>query len=268
MARKHSPDDAPETMLEEAVSLGERLIAWVVANAVLVGAVVVGSLVAVAIYGAYDNWRTTREARASDALEQVRGAYLKAMGTNPGAIDVPALANPQAQRQINEEYAVRFREVAADHGGTVAGALASLELGNLLAATGDLEGPLDSWNAALLELPRNSSLRGVLLQRMAQAHEDAGRWREAAASHEQAGGIEAFPLRYWSLADAARCYLAAGEREQARVLFDQVAREAPDLHLPTHMRALMREVQMRDVQMRDVQRRDVQRDDVQRDNPS
>jgi len=242
LARKHKQNDAPETILEEVESLGERLLGWVAAHAVLVGVVVAISLVSVGIYGAYANWHTAREAAAADALEQVRGDYMKAMGADPGAIDVPELANPKAQRQINEEYAVRFREVAADHVGTVAGALAGLELGNVLAATGDLESPLETWNTALAELPRNSSLRGVLLQRMAQAHEDAGRWSDAAALHEQAGGVESYPLRYWSLADAARCYLAAGERERARVLFDQVAREAPELRLPAHVRVLMREV--------------------------
>jgi tetratricopeptide (TPR) repeat protein len=243
VARKHSRNDAPETMLEEVASLGERLVAWVAANAVPVGAVVVASLIGIGTYGVYQNLHKAREARAADALEQVRSDYLKAMGADPGAIDVPELANPKAQRQINEEYAVRFREVAADHEGTVAGVLAALELGNVLAATGDLESPLETWNTALAELPRGSSLRGVLLQRMAQAHEDAGRWSAAAARHEQAGGVKSFPLRYWSLADAARCYLAAGERERARVLFDQVAREAPDLRLPAHIRVLMREVQ-------------------------
>jgi tetratricopeptide (TPR) repeat protein len=241
VARKHKPEH-DEGMIEEIESLADRMAGWIGANVRLVVAVVVASLVAAAGYGAYDTWHGRREARAADALDRVRIDYLQAMGAGPSAFEIPELANPDAARRINEEYAVRFREVAEEHPGTIAGALAALELGNVLEAAGDPQGPIDTWNAAIESLPRNSGLRGVLLQRVATAHEDAERWPDAAATHERAGNLEAFPLRWWALADAARCYVRADDPDRARELFDRIESQQPNLRLPAHIRSLMREV--------------------------
>ena len=63
-----------------------------------------------------------------------------------------------------------------------------------------------------------------------------------AANHEAAGSLEDFPLRYWALLDAARCYARAGDVSHAVVLFDHVEAEAPEHPVPAHLRSLRREL--------------------------
>ena len=53
---------------------------------------------------------------------------------------------------------------------------------------------------------------------------------------------EEFPLRFWALADAARCFARAGEPVTALALLERVENEAPEMKLPAHLRALLREL--------------------------
>ena len=66
---------------------------------------------------------------------------------------------------------------------------------------------------------------------------------EAAAEHEAAGALPGFPLRYFALADAARCYAQAGDRVRALALLERVESEAKEGYsLPAPMRSLLREL--------------------------
>ena len=57
------------------------------------------------------------------------------------------------------------------------------------------------------------------------------------------GGAERFPLRYWAMADAARCYSEAGETGRARDLALRLYAERPsDLSLPEYQLAMLREL--------------------------
>jgi predicted negative regulator of RcsB-dependent stress response len=243
VARKHpKKDTAADLMIDEFESAADRLAGWIAAHAALVIAVVVASLAAAGGYSAWDSWRGGRERDASNALDAVNSEYLEAMGAPPGAWELPELANPEAAKRINAEYAERFRSVAEEYRGTVAARLARLKLGDLLVARGDTAAAIESWRAGAEAAPANSGLRAILLERIAPAEEDAGRWVEAARIHEEAGAIAAFPLRYWSLAEAARCYAAAGETGRALALYQRVEAEAPALRLPAGMRLQRREL--------------------------
>jgi Tfp pilus assembly protein PilF len=79
-------------------------------------------------------------------------------------------------------------------------------------------------------------------RRLGYLHEDAGRWAEAAAAHAAAAEVPEYPLRTWALADAARCELKAGRRAEALALYDRLQAEAPDLALPEHEAAQLREL--------------------------
>jgi len=223
--------------LEEIQTGADRLGEWIRDHLVIV----VGALVAVlAIAGGIQLTLSAgekRETAASTALATARAEYLAAMGAPAGSLEVPELANPEAARRIRSEFAVRFAEVADAHPGTVSGALARLESGNLLAESGDLQRARDVWQDLLSEAPRQDNLRGLILQRLAYAHEDAGRWREAAERHEEASALSGFPLRHWALADAARCFAAAGENERALESYERLQPLAPELRLPEHQRA-------------------------------
>jgi predicted negative regulator of RcsB-dependent stress response len=243
VARKHPKGDtAADLMIEDFESAADRLAGWIAAHARVVIAVVVGSLAAAGGYSAWDARVSGRERDASNALDAVTAEYLEAMGASPGAWELPELANPETAKRIDAEYAERFRAVAEAHRGTVAARLARLKQGDLLAARGDTATAIESWRAAAKAAPADSGLRAILLERIAQGEEDAGRWAEAARTHEEAGAIAAFPLRYWTLAEAARCYAAAGEAGRALELFQRVEAEAPELRLPVGLRMQRREL--------------------------
>jgi tetratricopeptide (TPR) repeat protein len=107
--------------------------------------------------------------------------------------------------------------------------------------------PPESTAAALQALAdraaRGSPLRAVILQRIGQSEERAGRWAEAARAYEQASAIEDFPLRYWALLSAARCLDRAGQPDRALAAYDRIEAEAPTLVIPEHLRTRVRELQ-------------------------
>jgi len=242
VAQKSNPHGATE-VLEDLGSGMERLANWVGTHPILVS-VVLGSVLLVG--GGWELLRSRterRETEASNALDETQNAYLAAMGAEPGAIDVPELANPDAARQIREEYVEKYRSVAQAHPGTLPAALAWLEAADLLESQGNSDASLESLQKALAEQPENPRITGLVHQRIAQLYEDRGQLAEAAAEHEAAGGLTGFPLRFFALADAARCYAQAGQSDRARELLERVEGEAQqDFPLPAELRSLLREL--------------------------
>lgn len=240
MARKtHGTSDA----LEEIQSAADRLGQWIQEHLLLVVGAVAALLVAAGA-GSYVYSRAdARESAASLALAEARAEYLTAMGASPGALEVPELASAEAAERIRNEYRERFAAIADEHTGTVSGALARLEVAQLLQEAGDTEQALAIYERTLAEAPRGDPLRGLVLQRIAQALEQEERWEEAARRHEEAADLEGYPLRHWALADAARCRAIAGDRETALALYRRLESEAPDLRLPDHQRVWKRELE-------------------------
>jgi tetratricopeptide (TPR) repeat protein len=239
MARKSHPRAADT--LEDIQDAADRLGRWIQDNLLLVVTGVGALLVAVAAGSFFAASQRGAEEEASLALTRVRVAYLNAMGAPPGALEVPELASEAAAERIRNEYIERFAAVADEHTGTVSGAIARLEVGNLVRET-DPPAAVAIWEQTLAEAPSNPALRGLVLQRIAQAQEEAGHWQEAAETHARAAALDGFPLRHWALADAARCYGQAGDPERALALYEQVETQAPDLRLPDHQRAELREL--------------------------
>lgn len=242
MPERSNPHGASE-VLDDLGSGMERLANWVGAHTLLVS-VAIGALLAAG--GTWELLRSRaerRETEASNALDETQAAYLAAMGAEPGAIDLPELANPDAARQIREEYVEKFRGVAQAHPGTLPAALAWLEAADLLESQGNADASLESLQKALAEQPENARLAGLVHQRIAQLHEDGGKPAEAAAEHEAAGELAGYPLRYFALADAARCYAQAGQADRALALLERIENEAKeDFPLPAETRNLLREL--------------------------
>jgi tetratricopeptide (TPR) repeat protein len=228
--------------IEEIEGIAERAATWVGEHLALVAAALVVVLAGAAGVATYVSSQARAERTASDALDIVHSAYLRAMGASPGDLDVPELANPTAAKQIREEYATKYGEIADDYAGTVAGVLARLEQGNLSEAGGDLEGSIQIWRDTLAGLSGSRKLEAIVHQRIGQAYEDVDQWLSAAEAHEAAAQIESYPLRYWAMADAARCFAQAGERDRARSLAARLDLEAPSLRLPDHVRTMLREL--------------------------
>ncbi len=233
--------DATNT-IAEIEGIVERGAAWVSENLVVVAILLLALLASAAGVGMYLSSRTAGAEAGSDALDNVQNAYLKAMGASPGAIEAPELANPTAAAAIRAEYLTKFGEIADKHPGTVAGVLARLEQGNLAEAGGELDNSIEIWRQTLAGLSGNPKLEAVVHQRIGQAYEDADRWVEAGQAHEAASAIEINPLRYFAMADAARCYAQAGETARAKVLAERLQLEAPTLQLPGQLSSSLREL--------------------------
>jgi tetratricopeptide (TPR) repeat protein len=229
-------------MIEDLESGADRLAHWIAENAWLAGGLLVLVLGSAAGWGGYQSWTRSHEEAASNALSRARVGYMTALGAPPGALVEPELANPKAADAIREEYLEKYRAVAEEHAGTVAGTLALFEAGELLEKLERPEQTEEVWRQALASASGSPGLRGLVQQRIAASQEVREAWAEAAAAHEAAGRIEGYPLRFWALVDAARCYAAAGEPERALALYEEVEAAAPDLNLADHLRAQRREL--------------------------
>jgi hypothetical protein len=242
MARKSHHPAAGET-LEEIQTAADRLAEWIRTHLVLV----IGGIAALLVVAGGIQFVSSRDARseeaASTALARVGADYLAAMGAPLGALEVPELANPEAAERIRREYVERYGELAGEHRGTVSGALALVAAGDLLRASGDASGAIELWEELLQESSTPDSVRGIALQRVAAAHEDAERWLEAGEQHEQAAALAGYPLRHWALADAARCFASAEENARALALYDRLEAEAPELRLSDQQRLQRRTLQ-------------------------
>jgi hypothetical protein len=219
-------------MLSELESVGDRLGDWLQSHFT---AVVIGIAVLLAVSG-ITAWiisaRDSSEKAASTDLAQTRADYLSAMGAEPGAVEPPEIANPTAAAEIRAEYEKRYAQVAADHPGTIAGTLAQIERAGLVAGDSSRsEEAIGLLEQAVVDAPSRNPVRGIALQRLAQRLEAAERWGDAADRHEAASQIADYPLRFWAIADAARCRALAGDASAARALYDRLDREAPDLPL-------------------------------------
>lgn len=229
--RKQQPE-----LIDEIESGAERMATWIGENAWAVGIALVVVLGAALTWGIYSSWEDRREETASNALDAVQSAYYAALGAGPLAREEPELANAAAANEIREEYLERFLAVAEAHQGTVAGTLALFDAAQIQTRLNREDADDAVWQRALTESAGNPGLHGLVQQRIAAAHEDRGDWTAAAQAHEAAGGIDGYPLRYWALVDAARCWVAAGENAKALELYERVEVAQPDLPLPQHLK--------------------------------
>jgi tetratricopeptide (TPR) repeat protein len=228
--------------IDELVSRVDHAAAWVARHrrATLAAAGLV--LLAAASFGAWETLSARREQRASAALARAQADWRRSMGAAPGAPEVTEPANPELATRARRDAAQRLLAVADENSGTRAAVVAGLLAGNRLWELGDAQPALDAWEAARRQAPADSPLRALVLLRLAEAHESQGRFVEAAAAFEEAGGIEAYPLRYAALGDAARCLAEAGDVPRALALFDRIESEAPETILPDHVRTRLREL--------------------------
>ena len=242
MAEKTGSDDAQSPIAELESGL-ERITDWIRQNPIPLLAAVGILLASVAAWEFARSRAENREIEASNAFDEAQSGYLTAMGAEPGAVDVPQLANPEAAKRIRAEYVEKYRAVAEAHPGTLPAALAWLEVADLQAADGGSDAVLESLKRSLAEQSGNARLAGLVHQRIAQIYEDRDQLKEAAAEHEAAAAIPDFPLRYVALTDAARCYAQAGDPVRALALLDRVESESKEgATLPVSLKSLQREL--------------------------
>lgn len=241
MTRQHH--EAGETLIE-LQTFADHAAEWLRTNWVKAAA---GLLAIVAVTGIVAGLRAYRERQefaASAALAEVQRAFLTTMGAQPGTLDFEEPANPETARTARRETSDKLLAMAAEHAGTAAAAQARIEAASLLAQAGNEERGLE----VLRELTASGSmppaLAGLVELRIGHLEEAAGRWPEAAKAYQAAGEQRSFPLWPWALADAARAFVEAGEREQAVRIAERLRTEAPDAELPPHLQALLEELRV------------------------
>jgi len=239
--KQNHPESAAAT-LDEIESLGDRLAEWVGANRIMVISVAAAILVSAAGWGIFTSTETQATEQASADLAQVEREYLVAMGAAPGDIDIVEPANPETARNTRTEFEGRFREVAEAHAGSASAALAWIHVGTLQLELGNRAAGIETWRATADALAADDQLRAILLVRIASAQEDEGRFTEAAQAYEAASEVPGYPLRYRSLADAARCYAEAGDAMRAVALLDRLESIEPRPQIPDATRAKLLEL--------------------------
>jgi tetratricopeptide (TPR) repeat protein len=240
VARKKSKNPTAET-LRELEESGDRIAEWASENAALILGAIAAILVIAAGAGLYIQAGAKSRDAAADDLAMATSQYRRAMGADPIGGAIPEPANQELAERTRSQYVERFSEVANEHGGTSAGALAWLEAGQLQTQLGRLEAAAESFGHARDEAA-GSSIAALGSIRLANLAENRGDPATAAESYEAAAAIDAYPLRAGALADAARCWVEAEDDARALAAFQRLESEFPDEFVEPAMAALIAEL--------------------------
>ncbi len=224
----------PAELVQELDSVFERGAAWIGAHPQIVLVVLAAILAGAAVVGGLSSKRD-RTAKAAEAeIAGVYDAYLAAMGATPGAREVPELANVALGRKTREEFATKLLAAAANHDDSAAAVAGRLQAADLLDQNADLEGAFAARELAAQHGPKGSGATAIALSRYAVALESKGNLEGAAEALEKAGEIDS-PGQALALADAARCYALAGDKERALALYARAEKIGVE-EVPIHVR--------------------------------
>jgi tetratricopeptide (TPR) repeat protein len=242
VARKKNPNPTAETLkgLEES---GDRVAEWAAENAALILGAIAAVLVIAGAAGLYVQHDDNSRDAAADSLALATSQYRQAMGADPVGGPIPEPANPELGEKTRSEYVERFVQVARDHENTTAGALAWLEAGQLQTELGRLEAAAESFGRAR-DAAEGSAIEALGSVRLASLAEGRGDAASAASAYEAAADVTAYPLRAGALADAARCWVDAGEEDKALAAFQRLEVEFPDGTIPPHISSLMAAIRL------------------------
>lgn len=239
MTRKET-NTAAQTLAELEAS-GDRLAEWSSEHAATILAVIAAVLVAAAAVGFYFQHRSESRKEAANALALATSEYRQAMGADPMGGTIPEPANPEVARATRTEYSERFAALAAAHPKTTSGALAWLEAGQLAAELGDRDEAKARFEKAR-DAAAGTAIGALAWIRLAELAEDASDLAAAASAYESAAGIAAYPLRANALADAARCWIGAGETAKGLAVYQRLESEFPDQSASPPIEALVEEL--------------------------
>jgi hypothetical protein len=239
---KKPNEESAAVRLDEIESRSQDLADWIGDNPMPILAAGGVILLAAAIYGIASSGVEGSAHAASTEIASVKNEFRQAMGGSyAGLPDIPELANPEAAKDTREQYLGRFQQLAVDHSGSEMGSYALIQAGMLQSALEDSAGAIASFEQALEPYDNDAPMRGILLERLALLHEERGEASDAVKQHIAASNVTGYPLRYFALLNAARLQAEMGEVDAAIANFDRITTESPDLLLPEHTEAMLRE---------------------------
>lgn len=242
MARKQ-PNRTAET-LREIEETGDRVASWAAEHAALILGSIAAVLILAAAVGLYLQHSSSSQDAAADALALANSQYRQAMGADPAGGSIPEPANPELAERTRAEFAARYSEIARRHPGTPTSALAWLDAGQIQAELGQTEEARKSFEAARSASGKRA-IGALASIRLAGLAEDRGESAAAARAFEAAAAVNAYPLRAAALADAARCWVAAGESDRALAAFQRLESEYPDELVAPQIESLIAELRLR-----------------------
>ena len=242
MARRNKqvPSPTAET-LRDIEESGDRIAEWASENAALILGVIAAVLVLAGGVGLYVQGQEGSRDDAADALAIATSQYRQAMGAHPIAGVIPEPANPEVAETTRTEYVERFSAIAREHAGTTAASVAWLQAGQLQTELGRLEAAAESFGRAR-DQGSGTAIEAIGSIRLAGLAEDRGDFSVAASAFEAAAGVESYPLRAQALADAARCWAAAGSEDEALAVYQRLEAAFPDVPVPPQVASLVAEI--------------------------
>lgn len=242
MSKKKQSNTAGNALREMEAS-GDRVAEWASENAKWILAATAGVLILAAGTGLYFQQAATARDEAATALALTSGRYRLAMGADITAGPITEPANLELAASTRTQFAQEFAELALQHAGTAAGALAWLEAGNLQAELGMQEEATASFEAARVAA-NGRALEAIAATRLAGLAEERGDVAAAAEAYELAAAVEAYPLRAAALAEAARCWAEAGDADRALAVFQRIETDFPDELVAPQVAALIAELRL------------------------
>ncbi|MEZ4279424.1 MAG: tetratricopeptide repeat protein [Myxococcota bacterium] len=227
--------------LAQLEATGDRLAEWSSQNAATILAVFATILALAAGVGFYFQFRAEGRQEAANALALATSEYRQAMGADPLGGEIPEPANAELAAATRTKFSARFAEVASAHPRTVSGALAWLEAGQLALELDQPDEARSRFEQAR-ESARGTAIGALASIRLARLAENAGDLAAAAQAFESAAAVASYPLRAGALADAARCWITAGEKEKGLAAYQRLEAEFPDQAVPPAIESLVEEL--------------------------
>lgn len=106
--------------------------------------------------------------------------------------------------------------------GTRSGHLARLWLGDIWLSKGEFEKSKDYYESLITASNRYGTIRILALHDLAEGFEAKGEFKEAASYYMRAYNDPANSLKPFSYFQAARCYRLAGEKEEAKKIYQEL----------------------------------------------
>lgn len=240
--KKHQAESSAARTLDEIERESDRLAEWIDANQMLLLGIAGGVLALAAVVGFSLSGREAAREAAAAELTRLQSDYRVAMGASPLAFEIAEPANPETAVAVRTEYLARFAELADENRGTTVGALAALDQSRIQEALGDAAGALATIDAAIAETGRGENAMTLLETRRAALLEIAGQW-PAAADAWEAAAARSGPLAVQWLANAARCWAEAGERDKALAAWARLEALDASMQVPPYVRARLEELE-------------------------